>query len=77
MSLELLSFVLVMQARDLHEWEESPESFHHEADVGSWEDHLRSCAETLFGVLLEVRFHTNPHVAGHVPYAGGLAGAWR
>ncbi len=43
-----------MQAKDLHEWEDSPESFHHEADIGSWEDHLRSCAETLFATLLEV-----------------------
>ena len=43
------------QARDLHDWEECPEAFHHEADVGSWEDHLRSCAETLFAALLEVR----------------------
>ena len=42
------------QARDLHEWEDNPECFNHEADVGSWEDHLRSCAETLFAVLLEV-----------------------
>ena len=49
-----------LQARDLHEWEESPESFHHEADVGSWEDHLRSCAETLFAALLEVRSPCRP-----------------
>ena len=44
------------QDKDLHEWDDSPESFHHEADIGSWEDHLRSCAETLFAALLEVRY---------------------
>ena len=56
----MLTRLLHPQDKDLHEWEDSPESFHHEADVGSWEDHLRSCAETLFAAFLEVRYLSNP-----------------
>ena len=60
-----------MQARDLQQWEDCPESFHHEADVGSWEDHLRSFAETLLATLLEVA-HTWTHQQAKKPSVATL-----
>lgn len=46
--------LIVVQARELQDWEDNPESFHHQADPGAWQDHLKSCAETLLASLLEV-----------------------
>lgn len=42
-----------VQAQDLADWRDSPEQFHHESDVGSWQDNLRVCSEALLLVLLE------------------------
>lgn len=42
------------QARDLQEWAESPEAFHHDAEAGGWEEHPRACAERLLTVLVKV-----------------------
>lgn len=44
----------MMKVKELQEWSESSAAFHHEADVGSWQDHLRGCAEVLLVSLLEV-----------------------
>ncbi|CAL8468538.1 g8078 [Coccomyxa elongata] len=44
---------LPLNAKELQEWSESSAAFHHEADVGSWQDHLRGCAEVLLVSLLE------------------------
>lgn len=41
------------QEKDLSEWRDNPEQFHHESDVGSWQDNLRVCAEALLLALLE------------------------
>jgi hypothetical protein len=43
-----------MQARDLQQWAEDPEGFHHEAVAGSWEEQPRACAERLFMLLVKV-----------------------
>ena len=51
--------LLVLQAKELQEWAESPAAFHHEADMGSWQDHLRGCAEVLLASLLEVSFYSH------------------
>ena len=47
-----------MQARDLQEWAESPEAFHHETEAGAWEDHPRACAERLLMTLVKVQYTT-------------------
>jgi cyclopropane fatty-acyl-phospholipid synthase-like methyltransferase len=49
---------LAFQAKELQEWADNPEAFHHEADLGAWQDHLRSCAEALLAGLLEVSLLT-------------------
>ena len=41
------------QAQDLADWRDSPEQFHHDSDVGCFQDNLRACAEALFLSLLE------------------------
>ncbi len=43
-----------MQAKDLQEWKEDAEAFHHAADVGGFQENLRTCAETLYLSLFEV-----------------------
>lgn len=44
-----------MQARDLQEWAESPEAFHHETEAGAWEERPRACAERLLMTLVKVQ----------------------
>ena len=44
-----------LQAKDLQAWSENAEAFHHECESSAWEEHLRSCAQVLLGVLMEVR----------------------
>lgn len=43
-----------MQAQDLSAWQSDAEEFSHASDVGSFQDNLRTCAETLFLALFEV-----------------------
>ena len=43
-----------VQARDLQQWAEDPEAFHHEAMAGSWEEQPRASAERLFMLLVKV-----------------------
>ena len=43
-----------VQAKDLLEWKEDAEAFHHAADVGGFQENLRTCAETLYLSLFEV-----------------------
>ena len=54
-----------MQARDLQEWAESPEAFHHETEAGAWEEHPRACAERLLMTLVKVQ-GTTPACQGAV-----------
>ncbi|KAH7677914.1 Importin-beta N-terminal domain-containing protein [Dioscorea alata] len=43
----------VYTAKDLDEWYQNPESFHHEQDMIQWTEKLRPCAEALYIVLFE------------------------
>ncbi|KAJ1292538.1 hypothetical protein BS78_02G399200 [Paspalum vaginatum] len=40
-------------AKDLEEWSENPESFHHEQNLVQWTEKKRPCAEALFIVIFE------------------------
>ena len=44
-----------VRVADIDAPETHPSRCAHEADLGDWQDHLRSCAEVLVGCLLEVR----------------------
>lgn len=50
----LCAYHASLQAKDLQEWAESPERFHHETESSAWQEHLRSCAQVLLYVLVEV-----------------------
>lgn len=43
-----------LTARELDEWETDSEAFFHSLEGGSWQDHLRLCAENLCLTLLRV-----------------------
>lgn len=43
----------VLTAKDLEEWYQNPEAFHHEQDMVQWTEKLRPCAEALYIVLFE------------------------
>lgn len=42
------------QARELQQWQEVPEEFHHQSDSAAYRDNIRPCAELLFATLLQV-----------------------
>ncbi|GBF94095.1 hypothetical protein Rsub_07082 [Raphidocelis subcapitata] len=48
----LLDGFFPLTARELADWEEDPEAWHHATDGGAWEDSLRPCAEHLYLQLL-------------------------
>ncbi|XP_021855547.1 uncharacterized protein [Spinacia oleracea] len=52
----------VLSARDLEEWSQNPEGFHHEQDMVQWTEKLRPCAEALYIVL----FHKYSQLLGPV-----------
>jgi len=43
----------IYTAKDLEEWSENPESFHHEQNLVQWTEKKRPCAEALFIVIFE------------------------
>ncbi len=43
-----------LTARDLQDWSDEPEAWHHAGEGGAWEDSLRPCAEHLYLQLLTV-----------------------
>ncbi|ONM26359.1 ARM repeat superfamily protein [Zea mays] len=43
----------IFTAKDLEEWSENPESFHHEQNLVQWTEKKRPCAEALFIVIFE------------------------
>ncbi|KAK9844039.1 hypothetical protein WJX81_002691 [Elliptochloris bilobata] len=49
----LVTRFLPLSARDLQEWEEGPEAFHHEAEIGGWEERPHVCAERLLMMLVK------------------------
>ncbi|KAL3137934.1 hypothetical protein ABBQ38_005181 [Trebouxia sp. C0009 RCD-2024] len=42
-----------LTARELEQWEESPEDFHHQSDSAAYRDNVRPCAELLLATLLQ------------------------
>lgn len=75
MSNPLTSYVLSMQAKDLQQWADTPEEFHHECETSAWEEHLRSCAQVLLGVLMEVGVTWPCQGACELPYSWHAAHA--
>ncbi|GER55787.1 ARM repeat superfamily protein [Striga asiatica] len=49
----LTTLYFVLTAKDVEEWYQNPESFHHEQDSVLWSERLRPCAEALYIVLFE------------------------
>ena len=49
---------VALQSKELQEWAHSPEEFHQQIGAGAWQDSARSCAETLFATLLQVKCAT-------------------
>lgn len=49
----LIRRYFVLSTADLEEWNQNPESFHHEQDMVQWIEKLRPCAEALYIVLFE------------------------
>ncbi|KAL9688188.1 hypothetical protein QQ045_032605 [Rhodiola kirilowii] len=49
----LIRRYFVLSQTDLEEWQQNPESFHHEQDMVQWSEKLRPCAEALYIVLFE------------------------
>ncbi|CAA0836277.1 ARM repeat superfamily protein [Striga hermonthica] len=49
----LIKRYFVLTAKDVEEWYQNPESFHHEQDSVLWSERLRPCAEALYIVLFE------------------------
>jgi hypothetical protein len=43
----------IYTAKDLEEWSENPESFHHEQNLVQWTEKKRPCAEALFIIIFE------------------------
>ncbi|KAK9830439.1 hypothetical protein WJX72_011753 [[Myrmecia] bisecta] len=55
----LVDHFFPLTAKELEEWESSPEEFHHQmVNVGAWQEHMRTCAEVLFATLLEAHRET-------------------
>ncbi|KAI8476158.1 MAG: armadillo-type protein [Monoraphidium minutum] len=48
----LMEGLFPLGPRDLDEWDDEPEAWHHAAEGGAWEDSPRPCAERLFVTLL-------------------------
>ena len=53
-SMKTISRSRSTQAKDLTEWHADPEEFYHAADIGGFQENLRTCAETLYLSLFEV-----------------------
>ncbi|KAL5198245.1 hypothetical protein ABZP36_001757 [Zizania latifolia] len=49
----LIRRYFIYTAKDLKEWSENPESFHHEQNLVQWTEKQRPCAEALFIVIFE------------------------
>uniref|UniRef100_A0A0E0LQ50 Importin N-terminal domain-containing protein n=1 Tax=Oryza punctata TaxID=4537 RepID=A0A0E0LQ50_ORYPU len=49
----LIRRYFIYTAKDLEEWSENPESFHHEQNLVQWTEKQRPCAEALFIVIFE------------------------
>lgn len=49
----LIRRYFIYTLKDLDEWYQNPESFHHEQDMIQWTEKLRPCAEALYIVLFE------------------------
>lgn len=49
----LIRRYFIYSLKDLDEWYQNPESFHHEQDMVQWTEKLRPCAEALYIVLFE------------------------
>ncbi|KAL6896683.1 hypothetical protein ACP4OV_007255 [Aristida adscensionis] len=49
----LIRSYFIYTAKDLEEWSENPESFHHEQNLVQWTEKKRPCAEALFIVIFE------------------------
>ncbi|KAK8461169.1 hypothetical protein SEVIR_2G454900v4 [Setaria viridis] len=59
----------IYTSKDLEEWSENPESFHHEQNLVQWTEKKRPCAEALFIVIFEkYREDAAYTAAGHVYY---------
>ncbi|KAG6487338.1 hypothetical protein ZIOFF_055924 [Zingiber officinale] len=43
----------IFSAKDMDEWHQNPENFHHDQDMVQWTERLRPCAEALYIVLFE------------------------
>jgi len=52
-SLQFFFRYFIYTAKDLEEWSENPESFHHEQNLVQWTEKKRPCAEALFIVIFE------------------------
>ena len=52
-SLQFFCRYFIYTAKDLEEWSENPESFHHEQNLVQWTEKKRPCAEALFIVIFE------------------------
>ena len=52
-SFQFLCRYFIYTAKDLEEWSENPESFHHEQNLVQWTEKKRPCAEALFIVIFE------------------------
>nr|CAB3459058.1 unnamed protein product [Digitaria exilis] len=52
-SSQFLCRYFIYTAKDLEEWSENPESFHHEQNLVQWTEKKRPCAEALFIVIFE------------------------
>ncbi|GJN10596.1 hypothetical protein PR202_ga28703 [Eleusine coracana subsp. coracana] len=49
----LIRRYFIYTAKDLEEWSENPESFHHEQNLVQWTEKKRPCAEALFIIIFE------------------------
>lgn len=52
-SFQFLCRYFIYTSKDLEEWSENPESFHHEQNLVQWTEKKRPCAEALFIVIFE------------------------
>eukprot|EP01018_Ginkgo_biloba_P021401 Gb_10007 [translate_table: standard] len=53
LSSALSSRYFIFVLNDMDEWDQDPESFHHELDMIQWTEKLRPCAEALYLTLFE------------------------
>ncbi|XP_042421874.1 importin-11-like isoform X1 [Zingiber officinale] len=49
----LIRRYFIFSAKDMDEWHQNPENFHHDQDMVQWTERLRPCAEALYIVLFE------------------------